>query len=52
MSGQHQHDCFNKNEIHEIGIILKSFLALMARKNCFYFLVWETETLLILSFSR
>ena len=30
MSKQQQHNCFNKNEIH---IILKSFLALTARKN-------------------
>ena len=41
MSRQHQHNYFNKNEMH---IILKSFLTLTERKNLFYSSVWETET--------
>ena len=41
MSRQHQHNCFNKTEIR---IVLKSFLTLTARKNCFYSSVWETKT--------
>ena len=42
MSRQHQHNCFDKNEI---CITLKLFLTLTARKNCLYSLVWKTETL-------
>ena len=41
MSRQHQHNCFNKTERR---IVLKSFLPLTARKNCFYSSVWETKT--------
>ena len=47
MSRQHQHNCFN---INDICIVLKSFLTLTPRKNCFCSLVWETETFGIVIF--